>query len=67
VVPVHVERDGHELLHRQVYHELVQLIRSGRMQPAVRLPSSRVLADELGVARNNVSHSGRAGVSRRAH
>ena len=53
-VPVHVERDGDELLHRQVYRELVQLIRSGRLRPAVRLPSSRVLAEELGVARNTV-------------
>ena len=54
VVPVHIERDGDELLHRQVYRELVQLIRSGCLRPAVRLPSSRVLAEELGVARNTV-------------
>jgi GntR family transcriptional regulator/MocR family aminotransferase len=54
VVPVHIERDGDELLHRQVYRELVRLIRSGCLRPAVRLPSSRVLAEELGVARNTV-------------
>ncbi len=53
-VPVHVERDGGELLHRQVYRELVQLILSGRLRPGARLPSSRMLADELGVARNTV-------------
>ncbi len=53
-MPVHVERARDELLYRQVYHELVQLIRSGRLRPAARLPSSRALAQELGVARNTV-------------
>ena len=53
-VSVHVERERDELLHRQVYRELVQLIRSGRLRPAARLPSSRVLAQELGVGRNTV-------------
>jgi DNA-binding transcriptional MocR family regulator len=42
------------LLYRQVYRELVQLIRSGRLRPAARLPSSRVLAQELGIGRNTV-------------
>lgn len=51
---VHIERDRDELLHRQVYEELVRLIQTGRLRPTVRLPSSRVLAEELGVARNTV-------------
>src|SRR5215813_15296483 len=53
-VPVHVERQGSEPLHHQVYRELVQLILSGRLRPGARLPSSRMLAGELGVARNTV-------------
>jgi GntR family transcriptional regulator/MocR family aminotransferase len=53
-IPVHVEHGGDELLHRQVYRELVQLILSGRLRPGARLPSSRMLADDLGVARNTV-------------
>src|SRR5438552_5771437 len=53
-IPVHVEREGGDLLHRQVYRELVQLILSGRLRPGARLPSSRMLADELGIARNTV-------------
>jgi GntR family transcriptional regulator/MocR family aminotransferase len=53
-VPVHVERQRGERLHRQVRHELVQLILGGRLRPGVRLPSSRALAEELGVARNTV-------------
>jgi GntR family transcriptional regulator/MocR family aminotransferase len=53
-VPVHVERHNGEFLHRQVHRELMQLILSGRLRPAMRLPSSRALAAELGVARNTV-------------
>jgi len=54
LVPVHVERGGTEPLHRQLYRELVQLILSGRLRREARVPSSRVLANELGVARNTV-------------
>jgi len=53
-IALHVERGADELLHRQVYRELVQLILSGRLRPGARLPSSRMLADELGVGRNTV-------------
>ena len=53
-VQVHVERDRDELLHRQVYRELAQLIHGGRLRPGSRLPPSRALAEELGVARNTV-------------
>src|SRR5215468_4699095 len=54
LAPVHVDRERAEPLHRQVYRDLVQLILSGRLRPAARMPSSRMLADELGVARNTV-------------
>ena len=54
LAPVHVDRDRAEPLHRQVYRDLVQLILSGRLRPAARMPSSRMLADDLGVARNTV-------------
>src|SRR5690554_3107091 len=53
-LPLHVERKNGEWLHRQVYSALVELIRSGRVRPGVRLPASRALAEELGVARNTV-------------
>ena len=53
-VSVHVERVRGERLHRQVRHELLQLILGGRLRPAMRLPSSRAVAAELGVARNTV-------------
>ena len=54
LAPVHVDRDRAEPLHRQVYRDLVQLILCGRLRPAARMPSSRMLADDLGVARNTV-------------
>jgi GntR family transcriptional regulator/MocR family aminotransferase len=54
IVAVHVERGGTEPLHRQVYREIVQLILGGRLAPGARVPSSRTLAEDLGVARNTV-------------
>lgn len=54
LVPLHVERGEAELLHRQVYRDLVQLILSGRLRRGARVASSRTLASELGVARNTV-------------
>jgi GntR family transcriptional regulator/MocR family aminotransferase len=53
-VPMHIGPDRDEPLHRQVYGELKQLILNRRVRPTMRLPSSRVLAEELGVARNTV-------------
>ena len=53
-VPVHLERSQGDFLHRQVYRELAQLICGRRLRPGTRLPSSRSLAEELGVSRNTV-------------
>jgi DNA-binding transcriptional regulator YhcF (GntR family) len=41
-------------LHRQIYGQIAQAIRSGSIPGGVRLPSSRVLAQLLGVSRNTV-------------
>lgn len=41
-------------LHEQVYDALRRAILDGRLRPGMRLPSSRALAAELGVARNTV-------------
>ncbi|HEU5110312.1 MAG TPA: winged helix-turn-helix domain-containing protein, partial [Micromonosporaceae bacterium] len=38
-----------------IEHALREAIRAGRLPPATRLPSSRALAAELGVARGTVS------------
>ena len=39
---------------RQVYDGLREAILAGRLRPGERLPSTRTLAAELGVARNTV-------------
>src|SRR6185503_20239332 len=41
-------------LYRRVYHALKSAIRSGRLGPTARLPSTRELASDLGVSRNTV-------------
>ncbi len=41
-------------LYRRVHHALKSAIRSGRLGPAARLPSTRELAADLGVSRNTV-------------
>jgi GntR family transcriptional regulator/MocR family aminotransferase len=45
---------GAEPLHRQVYEQLREAILSGGLAPRSRLPSTRTLARELGVARGTV-------------
>jgi GntR family transcriptional regulator/MocR family aminotransferase len=47
-------RDGGESLTAQLERELRDAIRSGRLGPGERLPSSRVLAHELGISRGLV-------------
>ncbi len=54
LLPVALDADRAEPLHRQVYRELARLILAGRIRAGSRLPSSRELARELGVARNTV-------------
>ena len=54
LLPVAIDADRREPLHRQVYRELARLILGGRLSAGSRLPSSRELARELGVARNTV-------------
>lgn len=41
-------------LHKQLYEELRQSILSGRLAAGTRLPSTRTIANELGVSRNTV-------------
>ena len=51
---VNAERDSGIPLHRQIYDGLRSAILDGRLEPGTRLPSTRVAAQELGVARNTV-------------
>jgi GntR family transcriptional regulator / MocR family aminotransferase len=52
---LHLARDGGETLTRQLTDQLRGLITEGRLAPGQRLPSSRQLAQSLGVSRNTAS------------
>jgi GntR family transcriptional regulator/MocR family aminotransferase len=51
---VELDRGRREPLHRQLANGLRDAIRSGRLAPHTRLPSTRVLAADLGVSRRLV-------------
>lgn len=54
VVALPLEPGEARPLYRQVYDGLREAILAGRLRPGERLPSTRTLAAELGVARNTV-------------
>src|SRR4051812_32870565 len=49
-----VDRSSPTPLHLQLYRRLRSAIRKGRLPAGSRLPSSRVLAERIGVSRNTV-------------
>src|SRR4029453_3982402 len=51
---VELRRDDPTPLHRQLEQELRTAIRSGRLEANAALPSSRTLADQLGLSRGVV-------------
>ena len=52
VVPmIAVERNGDKPLHRQIYDAFRAMILERRLQPGQQIPSTRALADELGISR----------------
>ena len=51
---VELDRAAPEPLHRQLANGLRDAIRTGRLAPATKLPSTRVLATDLGVSRRLV-------------
>ncbi len=53
-VPLVLDRRARHPLHRQVYDVLRQSVLSGQLRPGSRLPSTRELACQLGIARVTV-------------
>lgn len=49
-----LDRNGARSLQSQLTDKLRSLIREGRLSPTTRLPSTRSLAEELGISRNTV-------------
>jgi GntR family transcriptional regulator/MocR family aminotransferase len=54
ILQVGLDRASPDPLYRQVYHNIRNGILSGRLAPGTRLPSTRHLAGDLGVARSTV-------------
>lgn len=52
---LHLVRDGGDTLTRQLTDQLRGLIATGRLAPGQRMPSSRQLAQSIGLSRNTVS------------
>ena len=46
-----VDRKGEKPLHRQIYDAFRAMILERRLQPGQQIPSTRALADELGISR----------------
>lgn len=55
LLPVALDRDSEKPMHRQLYDQLRDMILSGRLTAGERLPSTRTLAQDLGVSRNTVA------------
>ncbi len=54
VPPISLDRASASPLHRQIRRQIAEVIRSGSVGYASRLPSTRVMARILGVSRNTV-------------
>ena len=53
-VQLAVDPDSQTPLHRQVYDQIREAILGRRLRPGARVPSTRMLASELGVSRNTI-------------
>lgn len=52
-----ISRDSTCALYQQVYEQFREMILSGRLKPGDRLPSTRILASEIGVSRTIITQS----------
>ncbi len=55
LLPIAVDKDANEPLHRQLYTQLREMILTHRLSAGERLPSTRSLAKDLELSRNTVA------------
>lgn len=53
-IPIHIDRSNVNSIQIQIFNNIRMLILSGNLRAGAPIPSSRVLAKELGVSRNTV-------------
>jgi GntR family transcriptional regulator/MocR family aminotransferase len=53
--PITLDHSSPVPLHRQIYNWLRHAILSGQLRPGQRLPSTRILASQLGISRNTTN------------
>jgi GntR family transcriptional regulator / MocR family aminotransferase len=56
-LPIELDAESHVPLHRQLYDRLRTAILEGRVTPGTRLPSTRALAEALGISRSTITSS----------
>jgi GntR family transcriptional regulator/MocR family aminotransferase len=56
-LPIELDAESSVPLHRQLYDGLRAAIVEGRVMPGTRLPSTRALAEDLGVSRSTITSS----------
>src|SRR3981081_3835356 len=54
VLEIDISFSGEEPIHRQLYAAIKRGILDGRLQPGTRLPSTRIIADDLRISRTTV-------------
>ena len=54
LLEIEISFSGNEPLHRQVYLAIKNAILHGRLRPGARLPSTRIIAGDLGLSRTTV-------------
>ncbi len=53
-LPIHINLENRSPYQTQISEQLIELIKTGRIQPNERLPSSRALSTQLNVSRNTI-------------
>ncbi|HTU80894.1 MAG TPA: PLP-dependent aminotransferase family protein [Candidatus Acidoferrales bacterium] len=53
--PLKLDRASDKPLNRQIHGEIAAAVLAGKLKPGSRLPSTRMLSNELGVSRNTVN------------
>lgn len=57
ILSIHIDRSSTQTIQTQVYDRVKQMILTGQLSPGARIPSTRVLASEMRIARSTVANA----------